>query len=412
MSNPTTHDGHVLGDDGLHRDRPNTISTWTGRIDPLNPDPSEVRIHDVAHALARLCRYNGHTGGFYSVARHSFIVSCYLEDTGHPELALQGLLHDGAEAYLSDVPRPVKRNPEMEVFRKFDAQMDEAVMAAFGLPFPIPAEVMAADHWVLMELELPSPHGLRYTWDTTPALDEAVFLYRYAELTGDWTVISPAQIALIESDPMAEGTSAPLVIGVAGYARAGKDTVGRALIEHHDVQRIAFADKLKELLSEIDPVLETRAVCADLPPGNEHAPTDPRCMSAPLSTWRAWGASEDWLKDNTDYRGYLQDLGAGVRTILGEDTWVRAALMDLEPGQKYVITDVRYPNEADAIRAMGGSIWRVRRDGTGPANDHASETAMDDYRYDVTLHNDGTVDDLARGTSKALAYVLASKMGA
>lgn len=179
MTGPVTHGGEVLGGDGLHTDRPNTISTWTGRIDPLDPHPDEVSLEDIAHALARLCRYNGHVGGFLSVARHSIWVSERVwTQTLDLKLSFQGLLHDGAEAYLSDIPRPVKRNPEMEVFRQFDQRMDEAVMAAFGLPFPIPAIVMDADHYVLMERELPFPDGARYTWDSTPAKDEADFLKR------------------------------------------------------------------------------------------------------------------------------------------------------------------------------------------------------------------------------------------
>ena len=170
--------------EGLHKDRPGTISTFYGRIDPLHPDPAEVDIRDIAHSLARLCRYNGHVGGFYTVARHSLIVSWHLEYTGYPDLALQGLLHDGAEAYLSDIPRPVKRAPELEHFREFDAAMNKAVMEHFGLPYPIPEEVMDADRYVLLELELPSPNGLRYTWHGDYVTDEYDFLARYDYLNG------------------------------------------------------------------------------------------------------------------------------------------------------------------------------------------------------------------------------------
>lgn len=168
--------------EGLHADRPGAISTWSGGyIDPLDPNPLDINLADVAHALARLCRYNGHVEGFLSVARHSIWVSERVwSETGDTTLALSGLLHDGAEAYLSDVPRPVKR--QLAEFQAYDAAMDEAVMRAFGLPFPIPAEVMDADRHVLLNVELPSPAGARHTWNSHPAEDERDFLKRYSDL--------------------------------------------------------------------------------------------------------------------------------------------------------------------------------------------------------------------------------------
>lgn len=173
---------HIHPDTGLFIDRPGAISTWTGgAIEPLDPCPCEVRLEDIAHALSRLCRYNGHVEHFLSVARHSIWVSERVwSQTGSATLALQGLLHDGAEAYLSDVPRPVKRS--LAEFQELDQQMDEAVMTAFGLPFPIPAEVLDADRHVLVYVELPHPHGARWTWRSLPEEDERDFLKRYAEL--------------------------------------------------------------------------------------------------------------------------------------------------------------------------------------------------------------------------------------
>jgi hypothetical protein len=89
------------------------IQTFTGKqFWPLDPRPDEVYIEDIAHALGNICRFNGHCLRFYSVAEHCFHVSHKVV----PGLALMGLLHDAAEAYVCDVVRPVK--PYLKEYKK------------------------------------------------------------------------------------------------------------------------------------------------------------------------------------------------------------------------------------------------------------------------------------------------------
>jgi hypothetical protein len=86
------------------------IETFTGRfVNVDNPKPETICLEDIAHALSQICRYGGHCKTFYSVAEHAVFVSKRLERQGFPKwLQLAGLHHDDAEAYLGDIPRPIK----------------------------------------------------------------------------------------------------------------------------------------------------------------------------------------------------------------------------------------------------------------------------------------------------------------
>lgn len=84
------------------------IATYTRKqVDPLNLQPDDVCIEDIAHALSMKCRYSGHTAEFYSVAQHCVIAADAMCQS-IPHLALTMLLHDAAEAYIPDFARPVK----------------------------------------------------------------------------------------------------------------------------------------------------------------------------------------------------------------------------------------------------------------------------------------------------------------
>lgn len=86
------------------------ITTYTGnRFDYSQPQKDNIDIEDIGHALSNNCRFNGHINQFFSVAQHSVLV-CYLvtEMGGTTKERMEALLHDAPEAYLSDMPTPVK----------------------------------------------------------------------------------------------------------------------------------------------------------------------------------------------------------------------------------------------------------------------------------------------------------------
>lgn len=105
------------------------IQTFTGRkFWPLDPQPGDICIEDIAHALALTCRYNGHCRVFYSVAQHSLMMS-QADLPGDPRWRL---MHDAAEAYISDVPRPVK--PHLAGFRDYENKILSVIRDKFRLP--------------------------------------------------------------------------------------------------------------------------------------------------------------------------------------------------------------------------------------------------------------------------------------
>lgn len=180
--------------------------------------------------------------------------------------------------------------------------------------------------------------------------------------------------------------TAPL-IGLCGFARAGKDTVGHILVERHGFTRVAFADPLKQLAAAVDPVL-------DVEDGNR--------IRRYTDTLTAEG--EAYVKDAyPEYRRFLQALGLGVRQVLGADTWVDAAMAQISRiGGPVVVTDVRFPNEVDAIRQCGGQVWLVDRPGLQPDLSHVSEQLPQTVVPDMTVVNDGDLPDLQTVVCDAL----------
>lgn len=165
-------------------------------------------------------------------------------------------------------------------------------------------------------------------------------------------------------------------VGLAGFARSGKDSVGSVLVSEGFVRR-SFASPMRVALARLNPLVET--VNGVMP-----------LMDA-LYLLGSW----EGLKERAPgVRVLLQRLGSDVgREMFGEGFWVEQAFKGLG-GEDVVFTDVRFPNEAEAIRGRGGVVWNVVRPGVGAANGHVSECALDGFVFDETVVNDGSLAEL------------------
>jgi len=120
----------------------NWIQTFTGRrFDPIDPVEGAIVIGDIAHSLSNQCRFTGHVKKFYSVAQHCVLVSYICDEKD----ALHGLLHDASEAYLVDVPRPLKRSGKFDAYLEMENHLQTMIYRRFDLEVEEPAGVKRAD---------------------------------------------------------------------------------------------------------------------------------------------------------------------------------------------------------------------------------------------------------------------------
>lgn len=121
------------------------IRTFTGKkFYPLDPRPEDIDIEDIAHALSNLCRFAGHSKEFYSVAQHSCLVAMALP----PELAIYGILHDASEAYIVDIPSPLKRY--LPGYKEIENKIMGVIYEKFGLDPNVPPIVKEMDERILV----------------------------------------------------------------------------------------------------------------------------------------------------------------------------------------------------------------------------------------------------------------------
>ena len=168
------------------------IRTFTGKkFFPLGPDFGEFDIEDIAHALSNQCRFSGHVRFFYSVAQHCVNVSYEVPEVD----AYEALMHDASEAYLQDMPTPIKMM--MPEYKKAEKVLETAIEAHFGLIMDDDARInIRAADLKLLATEARDLMGNPQDWESlqglvpctykivpaSPAVAKAAFLDRYMEL--------------------------------------------------------------------------------------------------------------------------------------------------------------------------------------------------------------------------------------
>lgn len=201
------------------------------------------------------------------------------------------------------------------------------------------------------------------------------------------------------------------IIGLSGYARSGKDEAANILVSEYGFVRVAFADKLRDVLYALNPLVTVKAFSAW---GGKNVVTTPVYVQDVIDvyTWNNYKESEY----GSEMRRLLQRLGTEAgRQTLWDSIWIDAAFANMDDDAKVVVTDARFPNEAEAVRERGGSLWRVNRVGVGPAmgkdgHIHASETSLDLYTFDEVLFNDCELETYKENVRKTYERSIANRV--
>jgi hypothetical protein len=183
----------------------------------------------------------------------------------------------------------------------------------------------------------------------------------------------------------------PQIIGLNGVARAGKDTVAGILHQLYGYEVFSYSETLNDALYTLDRECG-EAAGVYIPLLQNFGRDTVHERYADLIDRVGYEAAKEYA----GVRTLLQVMGTEVgRRLFGENVWVDALMKKIEGKPRVVITNVRFPNEAEAVWSRGGEVWEVTRPGYKPALGHISDTALEAIIKDKYIHNDGTERELA-----------------
>ena len=190
-----------------------------------------------------------------------------------------------------------------------------------------------------------------------------------------------------------------MIIALNGYAGSGKDEIGK-IIQYLKTPTYVDYDKYRYIHNFYKTDWEIKKWAGKLK------------QIASLLTYIEITKFEDqefkkstlgseW--DDMTIREFLQKLGTdGLRNGLHPNVWVNALMSEYNKKSKWIITDTRFPNEAQAVKDKGGIMIRVNRNGVKPANSHPSEVGLDNWDFDHIIENNGSIEDLIESVKKIL----------
>jgi hypothetical protein len=185
-----------------------------------------------------------------------------------------------------------------------------------------------------------------------------------------------------------------MIVGLHGFAQSGKDTIGQELVEKYGFERLSFADIIREALYILNPILS-------------HNPMGDTLRVQDVVDEHGW----EWSKKQySEVRRLLQVIGTDVgRDLIYPAIWIDGLRNKIRNGD-YVITDVRFENEAEMIRSnREGLLVKIIRDGVGPVNSHSSDKGLPDTMFDLIINNDGSLEEFLESVEK-IAYLKSQYM--
>lgn len=212
-----------------------------------------------------------------------------------------------------------------------------------------------------------------------------------------------------------------IVVGLTGLMRAGKDSVADILVRDHGFVKMSFAAPLKRMVRNLNPIVgfDDGRCCSDCPP------EDP--WPVYLQDLYDAGMDDEDIKASEyghEVRRLWQRFGTDVMRAEQDDYWIQKAKDDLMKSghERVVFTDCRFPNEADMIYSLRSyvvgqtyegadhvqaSVWQIVRPGVERQEGaHASELNVGRMAEEITIHNDGSLEDLAEPVKQAVDYVV------
>lgn len=189
----------------------------------------------------------------------------------------------------------------------------------------------------------------------------------------------------------------PTLLGVCGRMHSGKDTLGDYLVREQGYTRVAFADKVKEAIVALDPIVHVTEF------GAIKRLSDYRQRGfQPANDESAVELCNRLKNTLPEVRRLMQAMGNDVgQGIFGKMFWIMLALREATKG-RVVITDVRYPHEAEAIRELGGRVLRVSRPNFVEESSAPSEMLVEECKVDYDIVNDGTISEYLTRSMEAL----------